>query len=255
MLYNSYLIPIMVILEIIGMSSHSLELYLEIPITFFEGVCLITFFGMEIAAASFNVDAAEALHNNTAKLKCITISCKCYDKKKLLFRLSSNVSQFMITKPLLAVVIILAGYISNPRLSLLVSTLARIGGTACTVSAVFTILSCMLILYKAKAFGNPDLKLEYKFVSIKLYFLLLVCDGLFIVPILKTTPPPHFACVGNDNFIYSEEDCSNRFMKFIILCQTVLFSLLVFKNFTASELSPPEKGRVLPGNYFLFIPN
>ncbi len=120
-------------------------IYLEMVQIFFEGVALITFFGIVIGRAWLKVNVPQALRTGTAKFAlCIPLGFSCYNENTILRFLSAQVLQFCVTKPIIA---FCSHYIEehSPE-SKKFTLLLRVLGTACTVMAVFTCLSSLLVL-------------------------------------------------------------------------------------------------------------
>ncbi len=77
-----------------------------------------------------------------------------------------------------------------------------------------------------------------KFLSLKVFFVMLVCNDLFLKSALSSVGAPAFACEGTMSL--TKDDCSDRFIKLVIMCETTIFILLLTKNYQAAKEFPVE---------------
>jgi hypothetical protein len=228
----SYLIPVISILSLLGIIYTEMEHYKEVIVSFLEGVILITFLGVIIGRAwESKKDLYEVLWTTPTHFFCCTISyhwCCCFlTKENVLGRVSANVSQFMIVKPVLEII---KSATAQYKL-LAVDMLLRVLGVAATVTAVLSILTATLILQSGGCF-RTDMAALKKFVTIKAFFVLLVLNSLLLKPILLYAVP-YFACPILHEETHTEflEECSVRTMQFAVLVETFIYTVFLSSSF------------------------
>lgn len=231
---------------------------LEILVSFFEGIILLNFFNIIVGIGALQCDVKKAImeHPIIMPFCRYTVELKrSFTNAYAAFRgLYLMIAQFIFFKPLLATIDLLFVRYLHPTATLYLNIshfINKFFGTMVNLTSVTGVLFMITLIQKGHGFRD-DFSPFKKFICLKAFFILLVCNDLAIVPALKLFHTPEFACLSistinsysnnrNNGTITAldnlrfEKACESRFIHLVVLIETLLFSLFLSHFFSRKD--------------------